>query len=766
VALSRSDGMLGGREAVPMSEVPMQAAGEGDTHPYADTEIANDADFSALMATLGLDATTLILDQRGTIVPTAQLPQTRDEAALAKLRPLILAHAPSVAGASSPSSASSASSEDASKLAADVALGALGALDAEGPVDLRVGKTIGEGGMGLVRVAEQVALGRDVAVKTLREGETRAEATLALLREAWATGSLEHPNIVPIHALGRDARGAPIFVMKRIDGRCWSELLADPTALPADRRTDPLGYHLDVLKSVCNAVAFAHAKRVLHRDLKPDNVMIGAFGEVYVLDWGLAAALPGGDARIPQVADIRSIAGTPHFMAPEMVEADGAAFDERTDVYLLGAILHLILTGRPRHAGRTPMEIIAAAWRSPEIVFDERTPPELAAICNKATAKAPADRYDSVLALQQAITAFQQHRHSLELSRATQSHLATLRGLLALAHPAAAGEGAAAADAAAVDALLAGDTALDPVALPDDSPSIRAGAIANAFSSCRFGFQLALQSWPDNPSAKAGLRDAITLMIDHEIAEGDARIARLLIAELDEVDDAQLARLAALERRLEDDRKVAARRERQVLDMDLRYGTRTRAFVALLIGVIFGAAAFISGFAERAGHMEWSHTRNAVVAGSFVVMIVLVRLWARQTLTATKYNRRVMLSLFALSLLNLLMIVGLGLLGASPRMSNQLQLVVFAVFTATLGAAMDVRLMAASVVYAVAFVAVAIWPRWTLEFFGTAQLLGGIVVAWVWRPTALSGDYDGHTKVVRRKLRETQVDLPDVRDAR
>jgi len=204
------------------------------------------------------------------------------------------------------------------------ALDALRALGATLGGKIDVHHTIGEGGMGVVHLATQATLGRHVAVKTLRKGAGDEEAALRILREAWVTGALEHPNVVPVHDVGVDASGAPVIVMKRIEGRVWSHLMRDGAEIT--RRfgaTDPLEWNLRTLVSVCNAVHFAHSRGILHRDLKPDNVMIGEFGEVYVLDWGIAVSLkddPSG--RLPCASQATDIAGTPHYMAPEMLLGD------------------------------------------------------------------------------------------------------------------------------------------------------------------------------------------------------------------------------------------------------------------------------------------------------------------------------------------------------------------------------------------------------------------------------------------------------------
>jgi eukaryotic-like serine/threonine-protein kinase len=146
--------------------------------------------------------------------------------------------------------------------------------------------------MGKVFSAEQVALGREVVVKILKE-DSKEESTDMLLREAMIAGRLEHPNVVPVYLLGRSASGEPIFVMRRIDGVSWASVLRDVNTAPgmfAGIR-DPLEFHLDVFLEVCDAVQFAHSRGILHRDLKPSHVMLGAFREVYVVDWGLAVSL-------------------------------------------------------------------------------------------------------------------------------------------------------------------------------------------------------------------------------------------------------------------------------------------------------------------------------------------------------------------------------------------------------------------------------------------------------------------------------------------
>ncbi|MCB9676054.1 MAG: protein kinase [Alphaproteobacteria bacterium] len=225
----------------------------------------------------------------------------------------------------------------------------------DGRDELAFGTTIGTGGMGVVRTAEQVRLHRTVAVKSLRTDIDDPEATRKLLAEAWMTGALEHPNIVPVYDIAVDDAHRPHIVMKRITGIEWESVMDDGPAIAERFGThDLLAWNLGILMAVCNALHYAHDRGIVHRDVKPQNVMVGEFGEVYLVDWGIAVPLKD-DGRIPAVGGGR-IAGTPRYMAPEMVRAEPVTV--ATDIYLLGGVLHRILTGVPPHRGWSIREIL------------------------------------------------------------------------------------------------------------------------------------------------------------------------------------------------------------------------------------------------------------------------------------------------------------------------------------------------------------------------------------------------------------------------
>ena len=238
-----------------------------------------------------------------------------------------------------------------------------------------IGASIGEGGMGTVYAAHDRELDREVALKVLRDAATDVSERDRLLREARILASLEHPGIVPVHDVGTLPDGRLFYVMKRVRGERF-----DDFARGARSRSELLRAFLQV----CDAVAFAHAAGVVHRDLKPQNVMLGAFGEVLVLDWGVAKSRPGGVASPADT--LATAAGTPGYMAPE--QAQGAV-DTSVDVYGLGGILFFLLTRSHPAPG------VEASKQWP----DDDVPAPLRAICERARADDPARRYETVVAL-------------------------------------------------------------------------------------------------------------------------------------------------------------------------------------------------------------------------------------------------------------------------------------------------------------------------------------------------------------------------------
>jgi serine/threonine protein kinase/Leucine-rich repeat (LRR) protein len=310
-----------------------------------------------------------------------------------------------------------------------------------GEARYEVEQEIARGGMGAILRAVDQDIRREVAIKILLRNQD-AVSRQRFMEEARIIGQLEHPNIVPIHELGTDAKGRLFFSMKMVKGKSLAEVIRECRRHGQRQRQQSPGYLLQCLVSVCNAMAFAHAKGVIHRDLKPGNIMLGEFGEVLVMDWGVAkvvaapanmpdrqtpaavdaAQAPHADAdrelrevvRSFQLAPTGSITqdgivlGTPLYMPPEQAAGDINAIDERSDIYSLGAMLYEILTLRPPVRGADVAQQLQNVIQGHIIPPDRRAPhrqipEELAAIAIKAMALKPADRYQTVDALRRDI---------------------------------------------------------------------------------------------------------------------------------------------------------------------------------------------------------------------------------------------------------------------------------------------------------------------------------------------------------------------------
>ncbi len=268
-----------------------------------------------------------------------------------------------------------------------------------------------EGGLGRVWIARDGDLNRDVALKELKPSPASySEASRRFLKEAQVTGQLEHPNIVPVYELGRRPNdNQPFYTMRFVHGQTLRDAAEEYHRRRREGREDPVEWLrlLQAFVSVCNAVSYAHSRGVIHRDLKPDNVVLGGFGEVLVLDWGLAKTGDTKDERLSPVdmsetvASLRTtmsgrILGTPAYMAPEQAEGRLDLIDERTDVYGLGAILFEILTGRPPHLRGDTTSIIEQIINEPTPLassVNAAVPAALEAICHAAMAKERRGRY-------------------------------------------------------------------------------------------------------------------------------------------------------------------------------------------------------------------------------------------------------------------------------------------------------------------------------------------------------------------------------------
>lgn len=275
-----------------------------------------------------------------------------------------------------------------------------------------------KGGLGEVSVARDDELNREVALKEIQNRYVRDPASRnRFLLEAEITGGLEHPGIVPVYSLGQSSDGRPFYAMRFIRGDSLNEAIADfhrqgGAGAPSGERMLQLRKLLGRLVDVCDAVTYAHARGILHRDLKPGNVMLGKYGETMVVDWGLAKPLghTGREADadeatlVPRSGDssasteVGTSVGTPGYMSPEQAEGQLDRLGPATDVYSLGATMYCLLAGRPPIRGEVPAEFLRKVRcgefpRPTEIQRD--VPRPLEAVCLKALATRPQDRYPS-----------------------------------------------------------------------------------------------------------------------------------------------------------------------------------------------------------------------------------------------------------------------------------------------------------------------------------------------------------------------------------
>jgi serine/threonine-protein kinase len=355
---------------------------------------------------------------------------------------------------------------------------------------LVVGDVIAEGGMGVVRAAVQRSLGRSVVIKTALPHASEGDAHRMLL-EAWVTGYLEHPGIVPVYDIVQGEDGSPIVVMRRIRGRTWHSCIRDASWAEAEGARDLLEQNLRVFIRVCEILEFAHSKHVVHRDVKPSNVMVGSFGEVYLLDWGLAVAT-GGDAaeHLPRAKVVEDVCGTFSYAAPEMVGLLEVPVSERTDVYLLGSVLFELATGSPPHrAGDARLTLESIAATPPAIPAGVSR--QLAEILRRALQRYPEDRHASVGDLRREVLAFLRQRDSEHIALEAEKTLADLERACA--------EGK------------------------------ERQRIHDLYGVCRFAFREALRTWPENAPAHTGLARAVRAIVEHELAREPA-VARALLA--------------------------------------------------------------------------------------------------------------------------------------------------------------------------------------------------------------------------------------------
>lgn len=395
--------------------------------------------------------------------------------------------------------------------------------DGDSPGAFRLLEQIGSGGMGEVRSARQESLHRIVALKQLRRQiADDPEAQQRFVAEALVTGELDHPNIVPVYELAKTEQGEPFYAMKLIRGVAWIDVID----------TKSTEENLEILTRVCDAVAFAHSRGVLHRDLKPHNVMLGEYGEVLLVDWGLGVSMvAGGNAPILTVDN--ALAGTASYMAPEMAAGDAERIGIQTDVYLLGAILFHIVTGHPPHHGDTVTECLLAAFENQLPVVDGAN--DLADIAEKACATSPGNRFRDVRSFQNALRDAASHAQSRRL----------------------------------------GDRARAMLREAEDTRCYE------TFQRVQFGFEEALALWSDNAEALAGLAETRRTYAEAALGNEDLDLAASLAPE----GEAGWSSFA--------NRVTRLRRQRDTRRRRIRFLNRLAALLTAVILLVLGISVVL-----------------------------------------------------------------------------------------------------------------------------------------------------------------------------
>lgn len=548
---------------------------------------------------------------------------------------------------------------------------------------IAVGEIIGEGGMGVVRAAVQLSLARTVAVKmTLPDASARDAERM--LQEAWVTGFLEHPGVVPVHDILRGAKGAPVVVMRRIRGATWEERRLDEEWARAEGARDLLEQNLRIFVRVCEVVEFAHAKGVLHRDIKPANVMLGSFGEVYLLDWGLALALgPEAAQHLPRAGMSRDLAGTLAYAAPEMIGAVDAPLSEHTDVYLLGAVLFELATGAPPHDKTTVTLTLESIAKSPPAV-PASVPARLGAICLRAMAKQPSARHARAADLRRDVLDFLRVRDS--------EHV-----------------------------VAQGERALDSLRFVCAEGGTRR-RIYDLYGECRFAFREALHMWPENEAARTGLAAAASRVIEYEL-ERDPRVAAALLDEAPEIsaDLAARVREAALAEASERDKLSNIARVH-----DQHTGIRARQVFFVLLGLTWTASQFMDDLAPL------THVRFAI--GSLLELPLLVVAWlVSRDMMKTLFNRRLIAAVVVMLLAQTAFFLSAHRLGIELRSARVLQLGLWATVSASLTAFLERRFWPMTLGFMIALAVTVRWPELRPIAGALSSLLVTINVALIWR---------------------------------
>ena len=547
------------------------------------------------------------------------------------------------------------------------------------------GEVLGRGGNGVVVSAEQAGLGRRIAVKRPLLGH---EAPGLLLREARVIGYLEHPNIPPVHFAGTDASGTLLVGLKQIAGETLDKRLKTQHGL------EHLEENLEILMQVSNAVGFAHTRGILHLDLKPENIMTGLHGEVYVLDWGIAVAYRGdvspGIARPPTDGGLRY--GTPAFVAPETVAGELPL--PATDVYQLGGLLYFMLTKCPPNAGVTQRSALKSSSAGTPRAFPKGLPAALIDICKRALALAPEDRYADATELRAALIDFRRDRQSNEALATAERELAAFSSLL-------------------------------------QNFSEDAAEVYQTFGRARQAIDAA-----NGAQAQALLQSVLELLIRWELERKNVGSAALLLSELPKPNH----ELATVVKELKKEHTGQMAELRALRDeIDPEIGRKSKIKMLLAVGVLNGLAQVIPLL------LGIRQTPMRILVGYCIYLALMTgaTFYLRDQLFRTRLNRGLTLALWLLASFGLILRIGgyQGLLPLHAVIGYDLALV--ALITAYCSIQLDPRISYVVPSYAAFALAAFVWPTQAILLFGSAHFFGLTMLACViafQRPPAMQVD--------------------------
>ena len=450
---------------------------------------------------------------------------------------------------------------------------------------------------------------------------------------------------------------------------------------------------------------FAHSKGVVHLDLKTDNVMLGEYGEVYLVDWGISASFKSeaGDSLWPRVMEMTEPRGTPGFMAPEIASATPELIDARTDVYLLGGVLHYLVLGSTRHRGKDLYAVLASAFASEPVAYGEEMPEALGEICNKAMARQPAERYASAEALRQAVARFRRQREGARLVEEARALLQELIALSRRGRP-------------------------------------RSSALYRVYGELTFALRRAEKLGLPRVEGLRGA--ALRVMIDFELAREQTEAARELLSEVSQwnaSDGRRMKQLEELEERLRRDRQWVDHVTEEHEERDATISAKARGLMLAGAVIVWAAVAAVARL--MLDHGLAHETPAALIAIKAVNTLFAVTLiWgAPRVVRLNRINRRIFSALAVAMLIGLAIRAICALHGVAIALSLSLETLVNLTCVAMLALFVERRLGRALPLFALG-AACSLWlPEHAWWLMIAWNVAGLAVVAGVWLKTEPAG---------------------------